>query len=172
MTERALPMNIIPPAEKPDVQQRWRGNPIIKSIIENDPIIEKIIMAESSGKIRAESDAGARGLMQIMPSTAENEVGFGVNYTLDRDELWNPVKNVQFGANYFKGLRDHFGNDYHALVAYHDGPTNARKWIKKGAKWEDLGPRAKIYIENILGEEKHTGGMVQRNPYPYNPRPI
>ena len=43
MTERALPMNIIPPAEKPDVQQRWRGNPIIKSIIENDPIIEKII---------------------------------------------------------------------------------------------------------------------------------
>tara|TARA_R110000824_G_scaffold6489_6_gene29924 strand:- start:2881 stop:3600 length:720 start_codon:yes stop_codon:yes gene_type:complete len=171
-SEGELPVDIIPPAEKPNVEQRWRGNPTIKSIIENDPIIERIIMAESSGDIKAESGDGARGLMQIMPSTSENEAGFGVNYTLDRDELWNPVKNVQFGSDYFKGLRNNFGNDYHALVAYHDGPTNARKWIKKGAKWEDLGPRAKIYIENILGEQRYKGGMIQNNPYPYSPRPI
>jgi len=172
--ERKLPVDIVPPAEKPDVgyNPNWRENPDIKSIIENDPIIERIIMAESSGDINAKSDDGARGLMQIMPSTSENEVGFGVNYTLDRNELWNPVKNVQFGSDYFKGLRNNFGNDYHALVAYHDGPTNARKWIKKGAKWKDLGPRAKIYITNILGEQKNKGGVVQRNPYPYKPRAI
>ena len=162
------------PPEKPTAPPipDWRQSATIQSIIENDPIIGRIIQAESSGDPRAESKDGARGLMQIMPATAENEAGYGVNYILDREELYDPVKNVQFGTKYYQGLRDYFGNDYHALVAYHDGPGDAEEWIKDGAKWEDLGPRAKIYITNILGEQKHTGGMISRNPYPHNPRPI
>jgi len=182
--ERKLPVDIVPPAEKPDVgyNPNWRENPTIKSIIENDPIIERIIMAESSGDINAKSDDGARGLMQIMPSTSENEVGFGVNYTLDRNELWNPVKNVQFGSDYFKGLRKYYGNNKDALIAYNWGHGNYQSfrdlgyWIeKKGDKeiiHKTLPKETRDYVTKILGKEKHTGGMIQRNPYPYNARPI
>jgi|3_EtaG_2_1085321.scaffolds.fasta_scaffold82229_2 hypothetical protein len=172
------------PPEKPDVgyNPNWRGNPIIKAIIDSDPIIERIIMQESLGDIKAESGKGARGLMQIMPSTAENEVGFGVDYTLDRDELWDPVKNVKFGSDYFKGLRKHYGNNKDALIAYNWGHGNYQSFIDLGYWIEKKGDKEIIhrippeetrnYVTKILGKEKHTGGMIQRNPYPYSPRPI
>jgi|TARA_R110002020_G_scaffold363714_1_gene576039 soluble lytic murein transglycosylase-like protein len=185
MSERELPMNIIPPAEKPDVgyNPNWKENPTIKSIIKNDPIIERIIMAESSGRVDVpDSPVGARGLMQIMKNTAERDPGFGVDYTLSYDELSDPVKNVQFGSDYFKGLRKYYGNNKDALIAYNWGHGNYQSfrdlgyWIeKKGDKeiiHKTLPKETRDYVTKILGKEKHTGGMIQRNPYPYNPRPI
>jgi soluble lytic murein transglycosylase-like protein len=59
------------------------------------------------------SDAGARGLLQLMPATAR-EVG------LETDA---PAANVLAGARYLRGLLDRFGDVDLALAAYNAGPT-------------------------------------------------
>src|SRR5205814_10242937 len=59
------------------------------------------------------SGAGARGLLQLMPATAQ-EVG------LRSDE---PAANVLAGARYLRRLLNHFGDVELALAAYNAGPT-------------------------------------------------
>ena len=180
--QKEVPSDIKRPPEKPIPSPVfWRQSSVIQSIIENDPIIGKIIQAESSGDPTIESPKGAIGLMQIMPATARGGVDKAGNktyahgmhgITLTIDELYDPEKNVKFGSQYFNELRKSFGNDYHALVAYNDGPGDAKKWIKDGAKFEDLNDETRDYVTKIIGVQKNIGGMISRNPYPHNPRPI
>jgi membrane-bound lytic murein transglycosylase MltF len=74
--------------EQQEIDTSWRQNKVIQKIIKEEPIIEKIIMAESSGNAATpDSPDGARGLMQIMKNTAELDTGFGVNYNLSYEEL-------------------------------------------------------------------------------------
>jgi soluble lytic murein transglycosylase-like protein len=68
---------------------------------------------ESNLRADARSLADARGLMQVLPSTAD---GLG----LDADE---PVSNVLAGARYLKLLLARFGSSDLALAAYNAGPT-------------------------------------------------
>ena len=138
-------------AEAAEIDNSWRQNETIKKIIEEDPIIEKIIMAESSGNAATpDSPVGARGLMQIMKNTAEKDTGFGVNYNLSYEELSDPEKNVKYGAAYYKGLKKYFGNERDALIAYNWGPGNTKKWLKKGGKFKDLPKETQNYINKIL----------------------
>jgi soluble lytic murein transglycosylase-like protein len=135
-------------------EANWRNNPAIQNIIAEDPIIERIIMTESSGKADAlNKGTGAKGLMQIMKNTAEKETGFGVNYNLKYDELGDPEKNVKYGAAYFKGLKRYFkGSDRDALIAYNWGPGNAKKWLKAGGDLGKLPKETRNYITKILGD--------------------
>jgi peptidoglycan DL-endopeptidase CwlO len=68
---------------------------------------------ESNLRADARSYADARGLMQVLPSTAQ-ELG------LDADE---PAANVLAGARYLKLLFDRLGSSDLALAAYNAGPT-------------------------------------------------
>jgi peptidoglycan DL-endopeptidase CwlO len=68
---------------------------------------------ESSLRADAHSAADARGLMQVLPSTAK-ELG------LDTDE---PATNVLAGARYLRLLFDRFRSSDLALAAYNAGPT-------------------------------------------------
>jgi hypothetical protein len=155
-----LPKQQSAPAEVDKTTTDWRDNQAIKEIISKDPIIEKIIMTESSGKPNARNKGtGARGLMQIMRNTAELDTGYGVNYNLGYDELDDPEKNVKYGAAYFKGLRKYFGNsDKDALIAYNWGPGNLRNFKKKGY-WVDKSGKKQLkipketrdYVKKILG---------------------
>ena len=49
---------------------------------------------ESDFQVRALSPTGARGVMQIMPATAESEFGIAA------DELWDAAINVRLGIEY------------------------------------------------------------------------
>jgi soluble lytic murein transglycosylase-like protein len=69
--------------------------------------------AESRMDPRAESHAGARGLLQLMPSTARE-------LRLDGDD---PATNVLAGARYLGQMIDRFGSVDLALAAYNAGPT-------------------------------------------------
>ena len=140
----------------------WRQNEVIKEIIKEEPIIEKIIMAESSGNANTpDSPDGARGLMQIMKNTAEQDTGFGVNYNLTYEELFDPEKNVKYGAAYYKGLKKYYGNDREALIAYNWGHGNYQSfkklgyWIetkgKKKIKNYKLPEETRNYLKKILG---------------------
>jgi len=131
--------------------QNWRNNKEIKNIIKENPIIEKIIMAESSGNPDAINEGtGAKGLMQIMKNTAEKDAGFGVNYNLKYEELSDPVKNVKYGSKYFLGLKKYYGNERDALIAYNWGAGNTNDWLKKGGDISKLPKETQNYIKKIL----------------------
>lgn len=89
-----------------------------------DPnLIRAIIANESSWRPQVRSPAGAIGLMQLMPSTAEM---LGVN-PLD------PEQNIEGGVRYLAALLEMFDGDLDAaLVGYNAGPSHARKWRKGG----------------------------------------
>ena len=143
---------LISSAAASEIDSSWRNNTEIQKIIKEDPIIEKIIMTESSGDPNAlNKRTGAKGLMQIMKNTAEKDAGFGVNYNLDYEELSDPVKNVKYGAAYFKGLKKYFGNNRDALIAYNWGAGNTKKWLKKGGNFKKLPKETRDYVEKILG---------------------
>lgn len=84
-----------------------------------DPaLVNAIIMAESGYNPKAVSKRGARGLMQLMPETAQ---ALGVK------DSFNPEQNIDGGVRYFKQLVNQFNGDVKlALAAYNAGSRNVR----------------------------------------------
>jgi hypothetical protein len=78
-------------------------------------LLASLVKAESSGNPRAVSRAGARGLMQLMPSTASQ---LGVS------DSFKPVQNVNGGSTYLDALLSRYHDNLAlALAAYNAGPA-------------------------------------------------
>ncbi len=85
----------------------------------SDSLIKSVIMTESAARSDAVSKAKAKGLMQLMDSTA---MDLGVNDVFDARE------NIFGGTKYLSSLMDEFDNDLDlALAAYNAGPQNVKK---------------------------------------------
>jgi soluble lytic murein transglycosylase-like protein len=86
-----------------------------------DPaLLAGLVKQESGFNPNAGSGAGARGLTQLMPSTA---AGLGVSNVLD------PVQSLNGGAKYLKQQLDTFGGDVtKALAAYNAGPGAVQRF--------------------------------------------
>jgi soluble lytic murein transglycosylase-like protein len=86
-----------------------------------DPaLVKAIIMAESSYNPRAISKKGAKGLMQLMPATAQ---------ALGVEDSFNPKQNISGGVRYFKKLVNRFDGDVKlALAAYNAGSKNVMRY--------------------------------------------
>ena len=83
-------------------------------------LIKAIIMAESNYNPKAVSKRGAKGLMQLMPKTAE---ALGVGDSFD------PEHNINAGVRHFKNLLDQFDGDVRlALAAYNAGSRKVREY--------------------------------------------
>jgi soluble lytic murein transglycosylase-like protein len=108
-------------------------------------LVRAIIANESSWKTGARSKAGAIGLMQLMPGTAEM---LGIDPT-------NPEQNIEGGIRYLAGLLRMFKGDVDAaLVAYNAGPAHAQKW-RRGytvlyGETQTYLQRVKHSYENLL----------------------
>lgn len=88
---------------------------------EVDPaLVKAIIMAESGYNPNAISKKGAKGLMQLMPSTAQ---------ALGVEDAFNPEQNISGGVRYFKRLVNRFDGDVKlALAAYNAGSKKVRHY--------------------------------------------
>jgi len=95
-------------------------------------LLFSVIRQESAFEGFVRSSAGARGLMQIIPSTGQEIVqnlGWPPDYTAE--DLYRPQISIVLGTDYLATWRDHLGGDlYAALAAYNGGPGNAIEWQK------------------------------------------
>jgi soluble lytic murein transglycosylase len=120
-----------------------------------------LIRQESSFDIGAVSPSGARGLMQLMPFTAQavaKQVGVATSLvTLTSD----PSHNMRLGTTYLREMLDRFGNSLPlAIAAYNAGPHRVDQWLPENGD-PRVGPIDMIdWIELIPFNE--TRNYVQR----------
>lgn len=99
-------------------------------------LIYAIIKAESNFEPNAESHRGAKGLMQLMYSTAE-DIAKRINVNLNEDNILEPDININLGTKYISMLIQKYNNINLALAAYNAGSGNVDGWIEKGTLKSD-----------------------------------
>ena len=113
-----------------------------------DPaLLAAVIYTESRFNARAHSDAGAMGLMQLLPDTARGiatRTG-GTGFVVD--DLYVPEINVRYGAWYLRNLLNRYGDERTALAAYHAGQGNVDRWQQEGVGIQF--PETRSYVENV-----------------------
>ena len=129
---------------------RARYTPIIDAVAERlemaPELLHAVVRAESAYDPNAVSKAGAVGLMQLMPGTAEI---YGV---ADRRD---PVANVSAGAQYLRDLLEQFGQDLELALAAYNAGENAVK-----NHGNQIPPYAETqgYVRKVLGFYQASAG--------------
>lgn len=128
-----------------------RYEQIVRSHARNydlDPaLLAAVIYTESRFNARAESSAGAIGLMQLLPETARGiAIRTGGEGFVVKD-LYVPEINVRYGAWYLRNMLDRYSDERTALAAYHAGPGNVDRWREQGA--EIQFPETRDYVDSV-----------------------
>jgi soluble lytic murein transglycosylase-like protein len=112
---------------------------------------------ESAFNPAAISHAGAMGLMQVMPQTANEVLGFSQDsMELEQFDILNPKNNAEVGAVYLsRMLRRHGGQVEYALASYNAGPAAVSRWKNR---FGDVP--VDVFVEEIPYAE--TRDYVQR----------
>jgi soluble lytic murein transglycosylase-like protein len=117
-----------------------------------------MIRQESAFDVGAQSWAGARGLMQVMPATGR-EVAKKLGVPWSTARLGDPDYNVRLGTTYFRQVLSMFGGDVElALAGYNGGPYRIQRLWREGGSsqgldtfLEGLGiPESRTYVKRIL----------------------
>jgi soluble lytic murein transglycosylase len=133
----------------------------IASDKEIDPIILlSLIRQESAFNPKARSRVGARGLMQLMPSTARTIVRKVKTKSLHKPEI-----NLNIGSQYFQYLYEKYdGNLVYTLSAYNAGESRVKRWRKEYFKSDSILHN----IENIpFNETRNYVKLIFRNIFFY-----
>ena len=96
-----------------------------------DPyLIAAIIREESQYDVKAVSRVGAIGLMQVMPTTANNVAQRIGLPEVGRDDLFDLETNIRIGVRYVEQLLEQFsGNLAYTIAAYNAGPIAVGGWV-------------------------------------------
>jgi peptidoglycan lytic transglycosylase len=118
-------------------------------------LIAAVIYTESKFSDQ-ESEAGARGLMQITPQAAhfiERQSG-GTTFRLS--DLSDPEINIRYGTFLLHELLERYdGDEAAALAAYNAGPGNADKWGGADLTVEEIPfPETRAYVEEVLDKRQ------------------
>ena len=124
----------------------------------NPILIFAIIKAESNFDHESISTSNAKGLMQLMDSTADE---MAKKIKLEQDyNIFDVETNISLGTKYISSLLQYYDNNiYLALAAYNAGIGNVNKWIEQGIIKKDGSD-----IENIpFKETQNYVRKVMRN---------
>lgn len=136
-----------------------------------DPyLVAGLIYSESKFKATAQSPTGARGIMQMMPQTADwvaeqlREDQFRLN------DLDNPEVGIRFGTWYFASVKKEFANnEILALAAYNGGRGNVRQWMSQYGWKSDFRSIEQIpfketreYVGRVLASKKRYQELYGR----------
>lgn len=125
------------------------------------PLVLAMVRQESAYRADAVSSAGARGLMQLMPGTAQ-EVAAKLNVPYSKQRLvTDQAYNLTLGQRYISSMLARFDGSYVlALAAYNAGPSRVRQWQQENGDPRQDVDRAVDWIERIPFSE--TRNYVQR----------
>lgn len=114
-------------------------------------LVAAVIFSESRFRDQ-ESRAGARGLMQVTPQTAELIEGLSGGSTFETDDLSDPDINIRYGTFYLRYLLDKFDQNLTAaLAAYNAGETNVASWGGAGLVQGDIEfAETREYVQDVL----------------------
>ena len=123
-----------------------------------DPALIAAVIYEESRFRDQTSDAGARGLMQITPETADAIAKHSGGSHFKQSDLASPQINISYGAYYLRLLIDRYGgSETLAIAAYNAGMGNVDRWIADagGAGEFDHAddirfPETRAYVENVM----------------------
>ena len=127
-----------------------------------DPfLVAAVIKHESKFEPRARSDGGARGLMQLMPATAE-WIARQLGEPFTEEYLYDPALNIRYGVWYLAELEREFGgNDILALAAYNAGRGNVRDWMERfhwTQQFDEIEaipyPETRFYVRRVLEDRE------------------
>jgi soluble lytic murein transglycosylase len=128
-----------------------------------------VIRQESSFDIAALSPAGARGLMQLMPATAQQVARQIGEQTSPVALTTDAAHNMRLGTAYLRGVLDQFGGAIPlAVAAYNAGPTRVNQWLADNGDprtgGQAGGPDMVDWIELIpIGETRNYVQRVMEN---------
>jgi soluble lytic murein transglycosylase len=117
-------------------------------------LIAAVIYAESRFRDQT-SHAGARGLMQITPTTANEIERLSGGTSFKLEDLSDPEINIRYGTFLLRQLFDRYdGNWVAALAGYNAGPANADEWGGSGMSLDDIGfEETRGYVEDVLDKQ-------------------
>jgi soluble lytic murein transglycosylase len=124
-----------------------------------DPaLIAAVIYAETKFDART-SDAGAVGLMQILPQTADFLARRSGATNFHVSDLSTPQVNIAYGSYYLRYLLDEYDNDkVEALAAYNGGEANVTKWVDQHGHKLTVGQipfaETRAYVHKVLNAER------------------
>ena len=160
----AIVMAILSPWADKAVQEislPLRHDDIIRQQAEDkslDPsLIAGVIYVESRFRDQT-SHAGAKGLMQIMPSTADYIARKSGGTEFEQGDLATPQINIAYGSWYLRYLLEHYhGNTILALAAYNAGEGKVDEWWRNAA---DRGERFRVADHIPFPETRAYVGKV------------
>lgn len=118
-----------------------------------DPaLIAAVIYAESRFVSGRTSSAGAQGLMQITPDTAQGIAKRSGGTAFVLDDLATPQVNISYGAYLLREHLDRYGGDVAAaLAAYNAGPGKADEWGGASLRAQDIPyAETRAYVQKVL----------------------
>jgi len=127
---------------------------------ELDPaLIAAVIYRESKFRDQT-SKAGAKGLMQILPGTAQFVAHKSGGTSFEQSDLGDPQINIAYGCWYLRYLLDRYrGNEVAAIAAYNAGHERVDRWGGSRLELADIGfPETLQYTSDVLekrGEYAH-----------------
>jgi peptidoglycan lytic transglycosylase len=124
-------------------------------------LIAAVIYEESKFRDQT-SHAGARGLMQITPRTADFIAHRSGGTAFEQGDLGDPQINIAYGTYYLKYLIDRYGgNDALAIAAYNAGETNVDRWVRAAGGEDDFDvdddipfPETRHYVHGVQKHRK------------------
>jgi soluble lytic murein transglycosylase len=126
-----------------------------------DPaLILGLIRQESSFDVQARSSADARGLMQVLASTAPKIARQARNTRYTSKKLYQPETNIALGTHFLALLMRQYGKTELALAAYNAGNSRVDRWLREFGNGDMVAFVEQIpfsetrgYIRQVLGNQ-------------------